>query len=162
MFTDRLTADIWDDFTLFLLRISTWSLNNSCSWYVELQLCFRLCTIICHGYAGIASRKLVVRLGFGLSERTESRRQWPTPAEHARRVSATTAARHQRPAHRGQGRPTRAINPASACPSHPAPIFNFLASSFAHSAAAELPQRRAVPPSSRVHCIAPPPPPSLP
>ena len=60
-----------------------------------------------------------------MSERTESRRQWPTPAEHARRVSAATAARHQRPAHHGQGRPTRAINPASACPSHPAPIFNF-------------------------------------
>ena len=89
-----------------------------------------------------------------MSERTESRRQWPTPVEHARRVSAATAARHQRPAHRGQGRPTRAINPASACPSHPAPIFNFPASSLlaVASVVLVLPHRRHCRRSAELAC----------
>ena len=77
--TDRLTADVWGDITPFLLRIRTSSLNKICSWYLGLQKLFRSVTNWSHGLAVASTWKLGIRLGFGLSERTESRRQWPTP-----------------------------------------------------------------------------------
>ena len=50
-----------------------------------------------------------------VTERTESRRQWPTPAEFARRVSPATAARRRCPDRAGHVAPERALtSPASA------------------------------------------------
>ena len=111
-------------------------------WYLELQLWCRLCALIRHGLEDQAPRKYVVRLGFMLSDELNRARQWPTPAESARRVSPATAARRQRSVHTGHAAPERGLNVASARPSHPALPFRSRRPFFSAAAAAERPQLR--------------------
>ena len=114
-------------------------------WYLELQLWCRLCALIRHGLEDQAPRKYVVRLGFALSDELNRERQWPTPAESARRVSSATAARRQRSVRAGHDAPGRAFITASARPSHPAPHFPI-------SAPSSSPQRQ--PSSARTSAVA--------
>jgi len=68
--------------------------------------------------------------------------QWPTPAGTARRVSAATAARRQRPDRAGHDAPERGLNPASARPTPSALRFSFPRPSSSPAAAA-IPAPRA-------------------
>ena len=111
-------------------------------WYLELQLWCRLCALIRHGLEDQAPRKYVVRLGFVLSERTESRRRGRPASDAARRVSPTAAARRPRPDRAGHAAPGRAFITASARPSHPALPFRSRRPFFSAAAAAERPQLR--------------------
>ena len=134
-------------------------------WYLELQLWCRLCALIRHGLEDQAPRKYVVRLGFVLSERTESRRRGRPASDAARRVSPTAAARRPRPDHAGHAAPGRAFITASARPSHPALPFRSRRLFFLAAAAAELSESRRrhsraqpAPSHSSTTTIAPPPP----
>ena len=59
---DRLTADVWGDFTPFLLRIRMSSLNKNCSWYIGLSFRFKVFARWSYGLAVKSSSILAVRL----------------------------------------------------------------------------------------------------
>ena len=135
-------------------------MNYRC--YLELQLWCRLCALIRHGLEDQAPRKYVVRLGFVLSDELNRARQWPTPAESARRVSPAMAARRQRSVHTGHAAPERAFITPAPARTQPHPVFTLPRPFFLAAAAAELsePRRRrsqrqlaftASPPRQRLH-----------
>ena len=59
---DSLTADVWDDFTPFLLRIRTSSLNKNYSWYIGLSFRFKVFARWSYGLAVKSSSILAVML----------------------------------------------------------------------------------------------------
>ena len=132
-------ANLEHDFSLFLLWFRTSALNKYCSWYIGLQFRFRKFWLEVHGLRVCSTWTCVVRLGVVHWNELIDVVSGRPPAEHARRVSAATAARRQRSDRASHAAPGHGLNPASACPSRPAPSFRFFRPLFLAAAAAELP-----------------------
>jgi len=79
-------AQLWTDFSPYLLRIRRRFLNRYCKWYIGLQNLFRMFARRSHGLADKSTGKRAVRRPSN-DWRTETPvLQWPTGTESARRV----------------------------------------------------------------------------
>ena len=89
-------ANLEHDFSLFLLRIRTSALNKYCSWYIGLQIRFRMFAQRSHEFSVKSFAKPVVRLGFGSLNKLNQSHQWPTGWGRGHRVVRSVAARRRR------------------------------------------------------------------